>query len=142
METALASLGCGCAIAWCVERLVNGRDARWVLLPLTFALTTWVWLWTLRMPPTPGSALLAFAIADLGVLAIGVVAVLRLLGGFDARLRDDPPEGEDDGDGDDDLTPVAPWDPPPSTARPLARHHVPPRNRRRQDHRRRRPTKV
>jgi hypothetical protein len=140
METVLASIGCSIAIACCIERLVNARDVRWVLLPLAFALSTWVWLWTLRMPPTPGRALLAFALADLGVLTIGIVAVLRLLGGFDERLGEDP--GDDDEDDDDDLAPVAPWDPPPSSMRPLARHHVPPRNRRRQDHRRGRPTKV
>lgn len=141
METVIASVGCSAAIAWCVERLVRGRDVRWSLVPLAVALASWVWLWTLRVPPTPGSALLAFSIADIGVLAIGVVGVMRLLGGFDDRLGDEEP-GEGDDGGGSDPEPVAPWDPAPSSMRPLARHHVPPRNRRRQDHRRRRTTEV
>lgn len=140
METFLASVACSAAIAWCIERLVHARDVRWAIAPLTVALTMWVWLWTLRTPPTAGSALLAFSIADVGVLTIGIVSVMRLLGGFDERLDEDHDDDEDDGD--DDLAPVAPWDPAPSSMRPLARHHVPPRNRRRQDHRRRRTTEV
>jgi hypothetical protein len=140
METVLATVACSGAIAACAERLVRGRDARWALVPLAAALAAWIWLWSLRLPPTPGRALLAFTIADLGVLVIGVLGVLRLLGGFDPTAPSDPDDDEDDGD--DDLAPVEPWDPAPSSMRPLARHHVPPRNRRRQDHRRRRSTKV
>lgn len=140
METLLATVACSASLAWCVERLVRSRDARWALVPLAAALVAWLWLWSLRLPPTPGSALLAFAIADVGVLAVGVTGVLRMLGGFDARHGDDP--GDDGEDGDDDLVPLSPWDPAPSSMRPSARHHVPPRNRRRQDHRRRRTTEV
>lgn len=140
METAVATLACAASVAWCAERLVRGRDVRWAVVPLAAAAGAWGWLWSLRVPPTPGSALLAFAIADLAVLVLGVVAVMRLLGAFD-ELADD--HGEDGGGGTEDEPPVLPpWDPSPDQLRPLARHHVPPRNRRRQDHRRRRPTEV
>jgi hypothetical protein len=141
METFVASLSCTVSVAWCAERLVRGRDVRWALVPLAIALAAWVWLWSVRLPPTPGRALLAFSLADLGVLALGVLGVMRLLGGFD---RYEPPaadEGWGD-DGDDDPSPVVPQHPAPHLPHPSARHHVPPRNRRRQDHRRRRTTEV
>ena len=141
METAVASLACAAAIACCAERLVRGRDSRWALVPLAGAAAAWGWLWSLRVPPTPGSALLAFAIADLAVLVLGVVAVMRLLGAFD-ELADDRGDDDEGGGSGEEPPVVPPWDPAPGQPRPLARHHVPPRNRRRQDHRRRRPTKV
>lgn len=141
MDTVLATVACSVAIAGGAERLVRGRDPRWALAPLAVAVAAWIWLWTLRLPPTPASALLAFTIADVGVLVVGVLGVLRLLGGFESSS----PPGRDDGgeaDGEDDLAPVKPCGPPPSIRRRLPRHHVPPRNRRRQDHRRRRSTEV
>ncbi len=138
METALASLACSASIAWCVERLVRAGDSRWALVPLSLAIAAWCWLWTVRTP-TAGRALLAFSIADLGILVIGVVGVVRLLGGFDRQAWFE--DGDDDDD-DDDPAPILPPGPDPTLRHPLARHHVPPRNRRRQDHRRRRPTEV
>jgi hypothetical protein len=139
VETFAASLACLLAVASCAERLVRGRDVRWAIVPLGAAIAAWGWLWSLRLPPTPGSALLAITIADLAVVSLGVLGLMRLLGAFDDTSTEG---GDEPGDGDDQV-PLPPWDPPPpGIQHPLPRHHVPPRNRRRQDHRRRRPTEV
>jgi hypothetical protein len=79
---------------WCAERLVRARRAVAALAPVPTLVASWVALLALRTP-TAGRALLAFVLVDLAVLAISVLGVLRMLGGFE------PVSGEDD-DGWDD----------------------------------------
>jgi hypothetical protein len=115
MAIAATSLLFLAASAACAERLARARRPAWACVPAAALLGAWVLLWRLRLPPTPGHALLAFALADFAVLAIAVVAVLRLLGGFapDASSRPDDP-GDEGGD--------EPWvEPPPRGPHPAAR---------------------
>jgi hypothetical protein len=106
-----------CSAAWCAERLVHARRAIEALVPVPTLLGSWVALLALRTP-SAGRALLAFVLVDLALLAISVLGVLRLLGGFEQRWRDDE-DGRDDGE------PPAPTPHPrgPSGVRPLRRGH-------------------
>jgi hypothetical protein len=112
----------GISTAWCGERLVRARNPAWCLLALPTLIGSWAWLLTLRLPPSPELALVAFTLADGAVLALSVLGVLRLLGGFE---RWDDPSDEDDGD--DDSPPVLPGPPNPSGRRP-ARRAIRPRH--------------
>jgi hypothetical protein len=115
----LASMVFLVATAACMERLVRARQAATALLAVPPLIISWVVLWLLRLPPTPGHALLVFVLMDLALLGISVVAVVRLLGGFPTPSQSDEPDddpGDDDSDADDELPPQPP--PPPRSARP------------------------
>lgn len=88
------------AAARCAERLWRAERAVACLPTAVAAVSLWIVLLTMRTP-TPGRALLAFLLVDLALLAISVLGVLRLLGGFDVleEPRDDRWR-DDDGDGD------------------------------------------
>jgi hypothetical protein len=141
VETFVASVAFGAAVAWCVERLVHARDSRWALPPLAIAVLAWAWLWSVRTP-SAGRALLAFTLADLAVLAIGVVATLRLLGGFGRESWQLGEEGDDGGN--DDGPPHDPDAPPPGPPPTRVRHarHDGPHPTRRPPHPARRPRRV
>ncbi len=97
MDVALGSIAFLVLGAWCAERLVRAERPRWAAPPALGMLATWMWLWSLR-EPTPLSATWMFLLIDLAVLAVGVLGVFRLLGGFEDLGGDDWPPGEDDGD--------------------------------------------
>jgi hypothetical protein len=114
MAVLLASALFLLATAACVERLVRARRAWTALIALPPLIAAWVVLWLTRLPPTAEHALLAFALADLAVLAISIVAVLRMLAGIgpDAFSED----ADDDGDGGCDHAPRVPPRTPPGRA--------------------------
>jgi hypothetical protein len=110
MAVLLASALFLLATAACAERLVRARRVWTALIALPPLVATWVVLWLTRLPPTPEHALLAFALADLAVLAISIVAVLRLLGGIgpDAAGQDADDDWHDERD---DEPGAPPWNP-------------------------------
>lgn len=113
------------SVAWCAERLVRATRPASCVLALPTMLGSWAWLMTLRLPPSPELALVAFTLADLAVLAISVLGVLRLLGGFD-RFEDLDDDG--DGDSDDERPPMQPDPSAPTGRRPARRAPHPPRS--------------
>ncbi|MCB0879434.1 MAG: hypothetical protein KDC46_10720 [Thermoleophilia bacterium] len=120
MAVAAVSIAFLVATLACVERLVRARRAVQVLWTVPPLVASWVLLWWLRLPPTPGHALLAFGLADLAVLAVSMVAVTRLLGGFEGAA---PLEEDDRGDDErpEDPAPQGPHPAGPSRSLPRGR---------------------
>lgn len=108
----LAFVAYAASCAWCAHRLRYATRATNAIWPLPMIVASWVALLTVR-EPTPVSATLSFLFLDVSLLALTVLGVMRMLGGFEANAWEDDDGGSFvEGPGGDDGAPPAPQHPP------------------------------